>query len=290
MGTDSQGLGDDNERVVPFVQDWNYFSHLSVYSFAAQFLQGLRIVDAGCGTGYGAAYLARHGALQVTGLDISEPAISYCRNEFVLPNLDFQVCDLSAAMPFPGRSVDAIFSSQAMEHLADIEAFLDEAHRVLKPDGLMVVAVPAIVSPEQLEENIWNRFHITNLTPLGWFTKIGRRFRRVTPYRHWPKAPFAGWERIRSGLRLLPQDTVIRETDYDYIETPIASLNSCTETLNAVLVARRPRRRVRPPHVAEFVPHAWKEGAIHAKIRHEETELLRWKLWQAEPRHPAGSD
>jgi SAM-dependent methyltransferase len=274
-------LGDDGERVVASNLDWNYYSHLSVYRFASTYTKGLRVFDAGCGTGYGTAYLARAGAQHVTGIDISEKAISYCRAHFSAPATDFVVADLSLGIPIPTGSTDAIFSSQAMEHLSDIEKFLSECRRVLKPDGLMVVAVPAITSRQQLEENIWNRFHITNLTPLGWYTKMRRNFARVVSFSHWPVKRFSGWSEIRDALRLSPQDTVIRETDFDYVATPISVLNSHPETLNTVLVARRPRRRPWPPQVEEFVPHAWGEGAIHAKVRHEETELLRWKLWQA---------
>ena len=39
-----------------------YWAHLSIYHFALPFARGRRVLDAGCGAGYGAAYLARHGA------------------------------------------------------------------------------------------------------------------------------------------------------------------------------------------------------------------------------------
>lgn len=274
-------LSDDGERVVASTLDWNYYSHLSVYRFASNYTKGLHVIDAGCGTGYGAAYLAQAGAQRVTGLDVSEKAIAYCRAHFSTPGTEFVVANLSVEIPAPTGSVDAIFSSQAMEHLSDIENFLAECRRVLKPRGFMVIAVPAITSRQQLEENIWNKFHITNLTPLGWYTKIRRNFSRVASFSHWPSAQFSGWSEIRRALQLSPQDTIIRETDFGYVPTPISTLNNQTETLNTVLIARRPRRRPWPPQVDEFVPHSWGEGAIHAKVRHEETELLRWKLWQA---------
>lgn len=278
-------FGDDGERVVASRKDWNYFSHLSVYRFASRYTHGLRVLDAGCGTGYGAAYLLEAGALHVTGLDVSAKAISYCRTKFVQSGLDFKEADLSKEMPVPTGSVDAVFSSQAMEHLSNIEVFMAECRRVLKPEGVMIVAVPAITSPQQLEKNIWNKFHITNLTPLGWYTKMRRNFRRVESFRHWPIERYAGWDAIQQALALEPQDTLIREADFEYTGMAIDKLNFCQETLNTVLVGRRPRKRALPPHVDEFVPHAWQEGAIHARVRQEETELLRWKLWQAGAKH-----
>jgi hypothetical protein len=108
-----------------------------------------------------------------------------------------------------------------------------------------------------------------------------RNFARVASFAHWPTGQYSGWPEIRAGLKRTSQDTTIRETDFDYTAMPIAALNTHQETLNTVLVAHRPRRRPLPPHVDEFIPHAWCEGAIHAKVRREETELLRWTLWQA---------
>jgi 2-polyprenyl-3-methyl-5-hydroxy-6-metoxy-1,4-benzoquinol methylase len=274
-------LSDDGERVVASIHDWNYYSHLSVYRFAAPMMRNLHIADAGCGTGYGASYLAEKGAASVLGLDVSSKAIAYCQKTFKREGLAFEVADLSATIPATTRSLDAIFSSQAMEHLADVEAFFNECRRVLKPNGFMVIAVPAIVTPGQLLDNIWNKHHITNLTPLGWYTKANRSFRSVTSYRHWPSAPFAGWEAIRAGLLLDPDETLIRETDYDYTKTPIDILKTLENNLNTVLVVKGVRKHARPPNVAEFIPHSWSEGAMHAKVRHEETELLKWKLWEA---------
>lgn len=202
-------FSDDGERVVASQKDWNYYSHLSIYRFASFYTKGLRVLDAGCGTGYGTSYLARAGAQHVTGIDVSENAISYCKAHFSEPATDFIVADLSIEIPVPSCSVDAIFSSQAMEHLSNIEDFLSECRRVLKPNGLMVVAVPAIVSKEQLEENIWNRFHLINLTPLGWYTKTRRNFARVHAFSHWPSTRFSdrsensyrGHDHSRDGLR-----------------------------------------------------------------------------------------
>ena len=202
MNPEQAKLSDDGERVVASIHDWNYYSHLSVYRFASSLMRGLRIADAGCGTGYGAAYLAEHGTKSVLGLDVSAKAISFCQETFQREELTFEIADLSVSIPADDRSLDAIFSSQAMEHLADIEVFFDECRRVLKPDGFMVIAVPSIVTPGQLQENIWNKHHVTNLTPLGWYTKASRSFRSVTSYRHWPKPPFAGWQTIRTALPL----------------------------------------------------------------------------------------
>lgn len=55
------------------------------------------------------------------------------------------VTDLLAdahALPFARESFDCVFASEVLEHLADPERFVREAHRVLSPGGLFVLTVP----------------------------------------------------------------------------------------------------------------------------------------------------
>lgn len=44
---------------------------------------------------------------------------------------------------FPDRSFDVVFSSNVLEHVDDVRALLEEAARVLKPDGIMVHVLPS---------------------------------------------------------------------------------------------------------------------------------------------------
>jgi SAM-dependent methyltransferase len=45
-----------------------YYAHLSLCEFCASFAPGARVLDAGCGTGYGAAHLLQRGATSVPGV------------------------------------------------------------------------------------------------------------------------------------------------------------------------------------------------------------------------------
>ena len=67
------------ERVIPGEVDadlWN--EHVARYAFAARFARGRRVLDVGCGSGYGADVLARE-AREVLGIDIADDAIDYAR-------------------------------------------------------------------------------------------------------------------------------------------------------------------------------------------------------------------
>jgi SAM-dependent methyltransferase len=228
------------ERVVPLHKDWNFYSHLSVYQLAVPYLKG-RVLDAGCGAGYGTAHLLHKGIWHAIGIDHSELAVAFCNDHFKIDRLEFHVVDMEEPLRLPDDSFDAIFSSNAMEHVARIDQLLKECARVLKQNGVMFMAVPAIVTPQSRADNIRNRFHLTNLTPLEWWTKIKRFFADVRPFSHWPTSEFAGWDNIRKALGDAPERTLIRESDFVLREVPIADLNVLEDNLNAVFVATKPR-------------------------------------------------
>lgn len=264
-------IADQGERVVGTIRDYNFYSHLSMYEFALPLLQGKKVLDCGCGTGYGSAHLASGGVTSVNAVDYSAKAIEFAEAHYGDSGVKFAVADLNAPFPFQDSSFDAVFSSQAMEHIAQIESFFSECCRVLKPGGTLISAVPAIVrqtGSRSLEENIWNIYHVTNLTPLGWHSKTHRYFDDVTPYYHWvsPKHDCT-WEEFWHELGKSAAETTIRETDFVYGETTVEDINTRDKNLNTVLVSRNPRPAPLPHMVEEFLPPEWTEGAISAAVR-----------------------
>lgn len=129
------------ERVIPGqveIDLWN--EHLARYAFASRFVAGARVLDAGCGSGYGAAELSVS-ARSVTGVDLSHGAAGYARDNFRLENLQF-VAASASALPFAGASFDVVVAYEVIEHLADWDCLLEEAARVLTPKGLFIVSTP----------------------------------------------------------------------------------------------------------------------------------------------------
>ena len=73
------------ERVIPGqVNDDLWREHLARYAYARRYAEGRRVLDAGCGTGYGSAELAQS-ALVVTGIDVAPQAIEYARATYPIP-------------------------------------------------------------------------------------------------------------------------------------------------------------------------------------------------------------
>jgi len=129
------------ERVVPgaVVDDlWN--EHVARYAFAARLARRKRVLDAGCGTGYGAAELARVAA-HVTALDLSLEALDYVCEHYQLPNLRVVRASCTAA-PFKDGVFDLVVALEIIEHLEDWPAFLSEIRRLLAPRGQAVISTP----------------------------------------------------------------------------------------------------------------------------------------------------
>jgi ubiquinone/menaquinone biosynthesis C-methylase UbiE len=129
------------ERVVPGqVNDDLWAEHLARYAFAARLASQARVLDIGCGAGYGTAELAQH-AQSATGIDVSAEAIAYANTHYPLPNTTFLTAS-ATALPFPPESFDLITAFEVIEHLDNWHELLMEARRLLHPNGRFLVSTP----------------------------------------------------------------------------------------------------------------------------------------------------
>jgi SAM-dependent methyltransferase len=129
------------ERVIPGEVDpdlWN--EHAARYAFAGRVARGRRVLDAGCGSGYGAAELARE-ASQVLAIDIAPEAIEYAREHYHADNLRFERASC-LEIPAAEASFDLVVAFEIIEHLSDWRGFLREVRRVLLPVGQFLVSTP----------------------------------------------------------------------------------------------------------------------------------------------------
>lgn len=96
-----------------------------------------RILEIGAGSGWQAAALQERG-FDITALDIASSNFADARQ---FPIIDYD----GQRIPFADRSFDAIYSSNVLEHVRDLPAFLRETRRVLKEDGRCVHVLPTHV-------------------------------------------------------------------------------------------------------------------------------------------------
>jgi 2-polyprenyl-3-methyl-5-hydroxy-6-metoxy-1,4-benzoquinol methylase len=142
--------------------------HLVRYALAAHVAKGKRVLDAGCGVGWGGALLRRAGAASVAGVDIAFDAIGYARTKAA--GVDFVVADLGR-IPFSDGSFEVITCFEAIEHVERQDEVLDELARVLEPGGLLLVSSP---NPRVYPPG--NPFHVHELTPEELQSKLASRF------------------------------------------------------------------------------------------------------------------
>ncbi len=126
-------------------------------------LQDLEVLDAGCGTGNYAVALAPM-VKQITGLDLSTGMLSHARAKAAArldgpASLVFHQGSMDD-LPFATKSFDAVMFNQVLHHLESGEdasypghrRALNEAYRVLRPGGVVVVNY---CSHRQLRQGFW---------------------------------------------------------------------------------------------------------------------------------------
>ena len=163
------------ERVIPGEVDVDLLNeHLARYAFAARLARGKRVLDAGCGAGYGSAELAQS-ALAVVGVDRAAEAIDFARAAYRLPNLSFERASC-AALPHPDGAFDLVVAFEVIEHLENWREFLGEARRVLAPTGQFMVSTPnRLYYTESRGPDGANPFHVHEFG----FEEFGAELRSV---------------------------------------------------------------------------------------------------------------
>jgi SAM-dependent methyltransferase len=103
---------------------------------------GGTLVDMGCGRGEDVlAFAARHPdpAARFLGLDASAASIAAAEAAAGDPRVAFRHDRIAGPLPLPDGSVDAVYSHNLLECLADAEGFAREVGRVLRPGGVAVI-------------------------------------------------------------------------------------------------------------------------------------------------------
>ena len=103
-------------------------------------LNGLRILDIGCGGGVLSEPLARLGAAMV-GADPVEENIAAAAHHAAQAGLTIDYRSTTAeALAEAGERFDVVLAMEVIEHVADVDLFIEAAADLVKPDGLMFVA------------------------------------------------------------------------------------------------------------------------------------------------------
>jgi len=103
-------------------------------------LEGLRILDVGCGGGLLCEPMTRLGAT-VTGIDATERNTEIARIHAQAIGLDIDYRFATASdLVESGATFDVVLNMEVIEHVADRQIFLDDCARLVRPGGLMFLA------------------------------------------------------------------------------------------------------------------------------------------------------
>ena len=147
----------------------NYFK---IQNNKESFLKNLNILDVGCGGGLISEPLSRLGA-NVTGIDASEKNIKIAKLHSANSNLNIRYLNKSPENFNEYEKFDIILSLEIVEHVENVQLFIDSCHRLLKKNGIMFTAtlnrtftsyIKAIIGAEYILRWLpvgthdWNKF------------------------------------------------------------------------------------------------------------------------------------
>lgn len=136
----------DKNALIVGVYASTIFKEAEAYHMAALGeVNGMHVLDYGCGTGATSAELARRGA-RVTGFDISHRRLWDARTSLDRTMLGQRIDLVQSSaeqLPFANGAFDAILGKQILHHL-QLDIAMAELARVLKPGGRAVFLEPLI--------------------------------------------------------------------------------------------------------------------------------------------------
>jgi SAM-dependent methyltransferase len=221
------GLRLHGESISPEVPNDLYQAHRSIYLFAGCLVEDRRVLDLGCGSGYGNLLLKEQGAREIVGLDLDPRSIRYARRRFGREGVEFRVGD-AESLPHDLGRFDFVVASNVLEHLRAPKRALGRIARLLSPRGRLLVAVPPIVDDHGLAVHEAIPYHRSNLLIDQWQELLGPYFRDLETVRHLPP----------EGVQLDfadPFPSNVHAADFRFLPCSPADL-SASETLTAIFL------------------------------------------------------
>ncbi|GAB0157822.1 hypothetical protein CHRYSEOSP005_31080 [Chryseobacterium sp. Alg-005] len=151
-----------------------HLMHIATYEYAKSFVKGKKVLDFGCGSGYGTQMLSED-AQSVTGVDISKEAIEFAKTNYTASRLDFKTIP-----EISNEKFDIITSFQVIEHVPNDNQYVTDLKRLLNPGGYLLISTPD--KTNRLFNYIqqpWNIFHLKEYTAGSLHHLLQKHFNQV---------------------------------------------------------------------------------------------------------------
>ncbi len=103
-------------------------------------MDGLSVLDLGCGFGWFSRWAAEAGAGHVLGLDVSRNMLARAKAQTSSSAVEYELADLEN-LDLSGRAFDLAYSSLAFHYVADFDRLARTIHQGLKPGGSLVFSI-----------------------------------------------------------------------------------------------------------------------------------------------------
>ena len=128
-----------NDLRIEYIRD-KLYEQFGRYSGVERPLEGLRVLDVGCGGGILSESMARLGA-HVTGIDVVEKNIRIASMHAADESLDIDYrVSTAAEVAASGITFDVVLNMEVVEHVADVAAFMRACTQLTAGSGVMFVA------------------------------------------------------------------------------------------------------------------------------------------------------
>lgn len=135
-------LGHGKERQIATKLRGIRADHKARYEFVGSHCGEVEsVLDIACGIGYGSKILSRKlRCAEITGVDLSEFAISFAKRYYSGPNIKY-ICD-DARKHAAGREFDVIVSFETLEHIDVEDEYLSLLRGLVNADGKLFISTP----------------------------------------------------------------------------------------------------------------------------------------------------
>jgi 2-polyprenyl-3-methyl-5-hydroxy-6-metoxy-1,4-benzoquinol methylase len=163
-----------DEEIQDEAEMYNHLMHIASYKFAQQFAKDKKVLDYGCGSGYG-SFLLSSVALNVVGVDIDNEAIEKAQNAYSANNLKY-----STIKELVDTKFDVIISFQVIEHVTNVKEYLEKLKRMLNPGGYLLISTPNRTNRLfRYIQKPWNLYHLTEYSPERFSRILNKYFQNV---------------------------------------------------------------------------------------------------------------
>ncbi len=138
--------------------------HTAFYQWASRWVEQKRVLDVGCGEGYGTAILSQRAGLTI-GIDESFKFAYDSFKNHSMPNTRFLNMDCQS-LAFRHASFDVLINNALLEYLTDYTSFFKMSKEILKPGGIFICGTKnAQLSIKTSTDSLAYRNHLQEFTP-----------------------------------------------------------------------------------------------------------------------------